>query len=51
MHYINVLEKGTKSPYGDRLLSLILDSFIDSGFNEETDNILEYFSDWLLCRG
>ena len=40
-----------KQPYGDRLLSLILDSFIDSGLNEETDNILEYFSDWLLCRG
>ncbi len=43
--------QGKKHPYGDRLLSLILDSFIDSGFNEETDNILEYFSDWLLCRG
>lgn len=43
--------EGTKQPYGDRLMSLILDSFIDSGFNEETDDILEYYSDWLLRRG
>ena len=42
--------EGQKKPYGDRLLSSILDSFIDSGFNEKTDDILEHYSDWLLRR-
>ena len=41
---------GKKQPYGDRLLSLILDSFIDSESTEKTDDILEYYSDWLLRR-
>ena len=42
---------GKKQPYGDRLLSLILDSFIDSESTEETDDILEFYSDWMLRRG
>ncbi len=41
---------GKKQPYGDRLQSLILDRFIDSESTEETDDILEYYSDWLLGR-
>ncbi len=41
---------GKKRPYGDRLLSLILDSFIDSQSTKAKDDILELYSDWLLRR-
>jgi len=39
---------GKKKTYGDRLISLILDSFIDSQSTKETDDILGFYSDWLL---
>ena len=39
-----------KQPYRERLLSLILDSFIDSKLTEEPDYILEPFGEWLLRR-
>lgn len=42
---------GKKQPYGDRLISLILDSFLDSESTKETDDILECYSDWLLRQG
>ncbi len=41
---------GKKQQYGDRLHSLILDRFIDSESTEETDDMLEHYSDWLLRR-
>ena len=41
---------GKIRPYGDRLLSLILDSFLDSEASDETNRVLDIFSDWLLYQ-
>lgn len=40
--------EGKTQLYGDRLPRLILDSFVNSEFTEETEEILGRFSDWLL---
>lgn len=42
---------GKIHPGGDRLLSLILDSFVNSKSTDETEEALDYFSSWLLGRG
>lgn len=39
-----------RQPYRERLLSLILDSFVDSELTENPDDLLEPFGEWLLRR-